>query len=219
MPQPLHHALSGQRATARKTEPFESSRDPRELLGRLLSEYATWDAKEARSIDLTEPALTRTAAALDPLPDEKVVIFLSRGTGHFSPAGENLGRIIPSSELFTAIHALQAARAEIFVVDNSGTESISVRGSMTHGSLSPDTLAVAFLQTVAGSTGGTYAQWRAKDQTLDRLLLTTRGYTLVTVDLQQLASKDRSQPLKLSLVGREGVVLTQPILVVNGKAP
>ncbi|HEY0783663.1 MAG TPA: hypothetical protein VGE98_14480 [Thermoanaerobaculia bacterium] len=168
-----------------------------------------WNAAAAQKAAHTEAALSVLAAALDPLPGEKVVLFIGHAKGHFQlplPAGKYM-----TSEFGAAVHALRLARAGVFVLD----EPWAVIG----GHPRPvESIYAALRETLAQVTGGTYLQLLPDGQAIDRMMRVTRGYHLVTLDLQQITPQIQAQPLKVSLAGRPGATLTEPIHVVRLKS-
>lgn len=159
-----------------------------------------WNEAKAKTTTRTEEALQWLAAYLDRLPGEKVVVYLAQGRAHFSiPPGKGSPRL--SAELWGAVRGLLRARAAVFVLDEPR---------------SPATPVAVYLRTLAGSTGGAYLSTApSRDEAADRLARSTRGYYLITFNMEQLKNLAMTAPLTVELAGRPGTVLVPPLQVVN----
>jgi len=170
--------------------------DPRLALAR------SWDEARAEKVSTTERALLHTAFALEPLPGEKVVIFVSRGgIGRFAvQPGKHLNPR-PSPELYGAVRAFHQARASLFVLEEPRPLA---------------TQAGASLHILADSTGGEYASiLPSREAAVDRLVRETRGYYVLTFKMDQLGAGSGVEGLRVELPGRAGTVLASPFRVVK----
>lgn len=160
-----------------------------------------FDESRARLAVSADRALEAMALALDPLPGEKVLVYLRLGQGRFENARQ--GTMAP--EMLAAVRALQAARVSVFVFDHVGWIKPS---SLEFDRTTPPML---ILQTVVGSTGGKYVEARPDPHpSARRLSETIRGYYLVTLDPNELP-KEQTQVLSVKLRKKKGEVLLTPV--------
>lgn len=160
---------------------------------------AHFDEDRARLAVGSERALVETARALEPLPGEKVLIYLRVGQGRF----EEIRGVTLGEEMVEAILALQEARTAFFAFDHYGLDE-------------PTVLAVV---KVANSTGGWYMQARSDPHpAAKRLTQTIRGYYLVTLDSAALPQEDLPRQMSVKLTGKKGEVLAAPFWTVT-KSP
>lgn len=162
-----------------------------------------------------ELALERTAKALDPLPGEKVTIylglephpFLEAESSEFPPTPMTRGLTFESAsrkrflsqtpEMIRAILALQDACASVFVLDDTSSLD-AYRGN---------------LQTLARLTGGTYARLRGKE--VESLARTLQGYYVLTLNPEQFPVLKKKERVDLHLKGRKAQVIATPLWVVT----
>lgn len=97
-----------------------------------------FDFDAARRAAKPERALELTARALEPLPGEKVVVYLGWGLGRYGSSGVTM-----PPEYGDALDALRRAHATVFVLDVTSADYHSLEVG---------------LKSVAANTGGTYAK-------------------------------------------------------------
>lgn len=167
----------------------------------VVREHSLWHGWNETAADATrysEDAVAATAAALDSLPGEKVLIYLLQGPGHFQRRRTNK----PSPQTLAAAWALREARTTLFAFD-WGRGRFSVPAPA--------------LRHMAKGTGGTYREvrqpnWKAA---VDTLVNETRGYHIISFRLERLPRRPGTLPLTVELVGREGKILAPSFEIVR----
>jgi VWFA-related protein len=145
-----------------------------------------FDAVTARAAASPERALELLARALEPLPGEKVLVYLGWGLGRYGATGVRM-----TPDFAPAVRALADARAAVFVLDVTSADEHS--------------LAVG-LETVAQATGGLYfSTFRLPAMATKILARAISGYYLLTLDGTSL--RNREGPVRVDLRGRLGTVL------------
>ncbi len=148
------------------------------------------DLEAARLAASPERALELVARALEPLPGEKVILFLGWGMGRFDASGV---RMAPAFQ--PAVRALRAAKAAVFVLDVTSADAHSLS---------------AGLEDVAEATGGLYlSTFRLPSLATRTLARSLSGYYVLTLDLATLAAT--AGPLRVDLRRDIGTVLTRPL--------
>lgn len=151
-----------------------------------------FDFAAARRAASPERALELTARALEPLPGEKMVIFLGWGLGRYGSTGV---RMTPDYK--PAVKALSAARASVFVLDVTSADYHSLEVG---------------LQGVAEDTGGVYfSTFRLPGLATKSLARTISGYYVLTLDRSSLAETEGR--VRIDLRGKSGTVLARPTAV------
>jgi VWFA-related protein len=148
------------------------------------------DAAAMRAAASPERALELVARALEPLPAETTVIFLGWGMGRFDVDGV---RMTPAYA--TAVRALRAARAAVFVLDVTSADSHSLSTG---------------LEQVASATGGAYySTFRLPRLATTSLARAISGYYVLTLD--RAAVGEAPERLRVELRRRVGTVLARPL--------
>jgi VWFA-related protein len=151
-----------------------------------------FSAAVARQVASPERALEVLGQALQPLPGEKIVLFLGWGLGRFDAAGV---RMTPAFQ--PAARALRAAHASVFVLDVTSADEHS--------------LAVG-LESIAAATGGLYfSTFRLPGLATRTLARAISGYYVLTLDRSAAAAGEGS--LRIELRTRVGTVLARPVVV------
>jgi VWFA-related protein len=151
-----------------------------------------FDADGALRAASPEQALRVTAAALEKVPGEKVMVFLGWGLGTFSSFGVQM-----TPDFAPAVRALKRAHVSVFVLDVTSADSHSLE---------------AGLQNVAEATGGTYAKTFILPGLATRALARTiSGYYLLTVNPEDLPPG--GGVLQIRLRNRRGNVVARPVTV------
>jgi VWFA-related protein len=157
-----------------------------------LSLARSFDFAEALDVASPERALEVTARALEPLPGEKVMIYLGWGIGRFSSFGVQM-----TPDYKPAVRALGAARVTVFVLDVTSADYHSLEVG---------------LQAVAEATGGTYAKTHELTGLATRALARTiSGHYVLTLDADALPA--RGGKVRVELRNRQGIVLVRPVSV------
>lgn len=160
--------------------------------GETISLAKTFDFDAAWRAASAERGLEVTAKALEPLPGEKVVVFVGWGLGTF---GSNGVKMKPA--FAPAVRALKAARATVFVLDitNAGYHSLEVG-----------------LEAIAAATGGTYAKTHLFPlHATDFLARAIAGHYLLTLDRDALP--EGGGRVKIELWRKKGTVLARPVVL------
>jgi VWFA-related protein len=160
--------------------------------GEPLSLAKTFDLDAAWKAASAERGLEVTARALEPLPGEKVVVFVGWGLGTFGSNGVTM-----KPAFAPAVRALRAARATVFVLDitNAGYHSLE-----------------AGLEAIAAATGGTYAKTHLFPlHATDFLARATAGHYLLTLDRDALP--EGGGRVAIELRGKKGTVLARPVVL------
>ena len=151
-----------------------------------------FDFAEALDVASPERALEVTARALEPLPGEKVMIYLGWGLGRFSSFGVQM-----TPDYKPAVRALGAARVTVFVLDVTSADYHSLEVG---------------LQSVAAATGGTYAKTHVLTGLATRALARTiSGHYVLTLDADALPASGGK--VRVELRNRQGIVLVRPVSV------
>jgi VWFA-related protein len=160
--------------------------------GETISLAKTFDFDAAWRAASAERGLEVTAKALEPLPGEKVVVFVGWGLGTF---GSNGVKMKPA---FTpAVRALKAARATVFVLDITNAEYHSLEVG---------------LEAIAAATGGAYSKtYLFPLHATDFLVRATAGHYLLTLDRDALP--EGGGRVEIALRGRKGMVLARPVVL------
>jgi VWFA-related protein len=149
-----------------------------------------FDRAAAREAASPERALELVARALEPLPGEKVILFLGWGMGRFDGSGVHM-----TPAYAPAVRALRAANSSVFVLDVTSADSHSLEVG---------------LQGVAEATGGAYfSTFRMPALATATLGRALSGYYVLTLDHGALG--DEEGRLRVELRRRQGTVLTRPI--------
>lgn len=157
-----------------------------------LSLAQTFDFDEALDVASPERALEVTARALEPLPGEKVMIYLGWGLGRFSSFGVQM-----TPDYKPAVQALGDARVTVFVLDVTSADYHSLEVG---------------LQAVADATGGTYARTHELTGLATRALARTiSGHYVLTLDVSALPAEGGK--VRVGLRNRPGIVLVRPVSV------
>ena len=160
--------------------------------GEPVSLEKTFDFDAAWRAASAERGLEVTAKALEPLPGEKVVVFVGWGLGTFGTGGV---RMKPA--FAPAVRALKAARATVFVLDITN----AVYHSLEEG-----------LEAIAAATGGTYSKtYLFPLHATDFLARAISGYYLLTLDRDALP--EGGGRVEIGLVGKKGIVLARPVVL------
>ena len=155
-------------------------------LARTFDFDAAWRAASA------ERGLEVTAKALEPLPGEKVVVFVGWGLGTF---GSNGVKMKPA--FAPAVRALKAAKATVFVLDITNAEYHSLEVG---------------LEAIAAATGGTYSKtYLFPLHATDFLARATSGHYLLTLDRDALP--EGGGRVEIGLRGKKGTVLARPVVL------
>jgi hypothetical protein len=177
-----------------------------EAIDRAMLYSREWDVRRSRGASLArhfdfaaakkaaspERALELTARALEPLPGEKMVIFLGWGLGRYGSTGV---RMTPDYK--PAVKALSAARASVFVLDVTSADYHSLEVG---------------LQGVAEDTGGVYfSTFRLPGLATKSLARTISGYYVLTLDRSSLDEAEGR--VRIDLRGKSGTVLARPTAV------
>ena len=145
---------------------------------------AAFDAASA------ERALEVTADALEPLPGEKVLVYLGWGLGRFSSMGVQM-----TPAFAPAVRALRRSRSTVFVLDVTSADHHSLQ---------------AGLEAVAHATGGTYAKTHVlTGLATDFLAQAISGHYVLTIDPASVPEKGGT--VTIGLRGRKGSVLHRPV--------
>lgn len=149
-----------------------------------------FDRDEARRATSPERAMEVVARALTDFPGEKTMIYLGWGWGL-----DRWGQTIPGAR--QAMDALSAARISVFVLDVTSADEHSLD---------------AGLQSVAASTGGTYARtFRLPGVATDRIAGAISGWYVLSFDSAVLEDVQLGR-VKIELRDRRrGEVLTRPV--------
>ncbi|HYG64483.1 MAG TPA: VWA domain-containing protein [Thermoanaerobaculia bacterium] len=132
-----------------------------------------------------ERALQVTAEALQPLPGEKVMIYVGWGLGRFGSDGVRM-----TPDYRPAIEALDAARVTVFVLDITDADYHSLETG---------------LQSVAYQTGGSYAKTHIFPQhATDFLAGTVSGHYVLTLD--RTALPPQGSRVRIHLRDKKGTV-------------
>jgi len=149
-----------------------------------------FDRAAARLAASPERALELVARALEPLPGEKVILYLGWGMGRFDGSGVHM-----TPAYGPAVRALHAANSSVFVLDVTSADSHSLEVG---------------LQAVAEATGGAYfSTFRMPALATATLGRALSGYYVLTLDHAALG--DDAGRLRVELRRRQGTVLTRPI--------
>lgn len=152
----------------------------------------SFDFQAAVKAASTERALEVTAQALEPLPGEKVIVFLGWGLGRFSVMGVQM-----TPAFAPAVRALRRSRSSVFVLDVTSADY----HSLSEG-----------LEAVAEQTGGTYAATNVlAGLATDFLAHAISGHYVLTLDPAEMPEEGGS--LRIELRGRKGIVLARPVLL------
>jgi hypothetical protein len=147
------------------------------------------DSAAARKAASPERALEVMARALEPLPGEKMVIYLGWGLGRFGGGGV---RMTPDYK--PAVRALGAAKASVFVLDVTSADYHSLEVG---------------LEGVAEATGGLYLKtFRLPNLATDTLARTISGYYVLTLDRSAVDAEDGQ--VRIDLREKRGTVLARP---------
>lgn len=159
-----------------------------------------FDFEAARAAASPERALELTARALEPLPGQKLLLFLGWGLGELRGwAGVRM-----THEYGPALEALRDAAVSVFVLDVTEAD----RHSLEIG-----------LQQVADDTGGLYVRaFRFPQGATERLGRSISAYYVVTLDGSALEGSAGRGPtaLEITLRDRKGTVLVRPYLLRPG---
>lgn len=148
------------------------------------------DLAAARQAASPERGLELVARALEPLPGEKMLLFLGWGMGRFSRDGVSM-----RPGFAPAVRALRDAHAAVFVLDTTSADSHSL---------------AAGLEEVAEATGGAYFSTFRLPQIATRTLARAiSGYYVLTLDYGAWGEEEGT--VKVELRGKQGTVLTRPI--------
>ncbi|HYO13663.1 MAG TPA: hypothetical protein VE685_10760 [Thermoanaerobaculia bacterium] len=160
--------------------------------GETISLARTFDFDAAWRAASAERGLEVTAKALEPLPGEKVVVFVGWGLGTF---GSNGVKMKPA--FAPAVRALKAARATVFVLDITNAEYHSLEVG---------------LEAIAAATGGTYSKtYLFPLHATDFLARATAGHYLLTLDRDALP--EGGGRVVIELRGKKGTVLARPVVL------
>lgn len=152
----------------------------------------TFDFDVALRAASAERGLEVVANALEPLPGEKVVVFVGWGLGTFGSNGVTM-----KPAFAPAVRALKAARATVFVLDITN----AVEHSLEVG-----------LEAIAAATGGTYSKtYLYPLHATDFLARAISGHYLLTLDRDALP--EGGGRVTIELRGKKGTVLARPVTV------
>ncbi|HEX9942043.1 MAG TPA: hypothetical protein VGG03_08505 [Thermoanaerobaculia bacterium] len=151
-----------------------------------------FDFAAARRAASPERALELTARAMEPLPGEKLLIFLGWGLGRYTSNG-----VYMTPDYKPAVRALGKAHASVFVLDVTSADAHSLEVG---------------LQSVADATGGMYYRtFRQPNLATETLAQTISGYYVLTLDNAALAGE--TGKVRIDLRERRGTVLARPVTV------
>ncbi|HEX6899606.1 MAG TPA: VWA domain-containing protein [Thermoanaerobaculia bacterium] len=146
-------------------------------------------AKKAAS---AERALELTARAMEPLPGEKIMIYLGWGLGRFGDGGVQM-----TPSYAPAVKALRDANASVFVLDVTSADYHSLEEG---------------LEQVAADTGGLYLKtFRLPNLATEVLSKAISGYYLLTLDRGQMPADEGV--IEVGLRQKRGTVLARPVAV------
>ncbi|HKI01319.1 MAG TPA: hypothetical protein VKK31_05020 [Thermoanaerobaculia bacterium] len=146
------------------------------------------DPQAAREAASPERALEVMARALEPLPGEKMVIYLGWGLGRFGNGGVKM-----TPDYKPAVKALGAARASVFVLDVTSADYHSLEVG---------------LEGVAEATGGLYLKtFRLPSLATDTLAQTISGYYVLSLDRASIGEEDGK--VRIDLRQKKGTVLAR----------
>jgi hypothetical protein len=152
-----------------------------------------FDVEAAKKAASPERALELLGRAMQPLPGEKIVLFLGWGLGRFGANGVTM-----TPNFAPAVGALRDARAAVFVLDVTSADAHS--------------LAVG-LEDVAFATGGQYfSTFRLPGLATRILTRSIAGYYVVTLDGAALAGRRGTVDIGLRR-RRLGTVLGRPLVI------
>lgn len=147
------------------------------------------DPEAARKAASPERALEVMARALEPLPGEKMVIYLGWGLGRFGQWGVQM-----TPDFGPAVKALRDAKAAVFVLDVTSADYHSLEVG---------------LEGVAAATGGLYLKtFRLPGLATKTLAETISGYYVLTLDRSSAGEEDGN--VRIDLRRKKGLVLARP---------
>lgn len=154
----------------------------------------------ARRAATPEQALARTAHALEPLPGEKVIVWVGWGLGNLTPLGVRM-----PAEYGEALAALTRAKASVFVLDVTSADYHTLEEG---------------LKQVVADTGGTYAKtYHFPAGATARLARAVSGHYLLYVRLTATPPGGRPHELRLELrpdhPQRRAARILTPRLITN----
>jgi hypothetical protein len=145
-----------------------------------------FDFRAARDAATPEQALAVVGRALEPIPGEKVMVYLGWGMGRYGAGGVRM-----TGDYAPAVSALLRARTSVFVLDVTDAAYHSLELG---------------LRNVAAQTGGTYAKTSLfPSQATGRLARTLTGHYVLTFATESLAQ--RKGILRIALREKKGRVV------------
>lgn len=151
-----------------------------------------FDFAAAKKAASAERALELTARAMEPLPGEKIMIYLGWGLGRFGDGGVQM-----TPSYGPAVKALRDARASVFVLDVTSADYHSLEVG---------------LEQVAADTGGMYLKtFRLPNLATEVLSKAISGYYVLTLDRDQMPADEGR--IQVELRQKRGTVLARPVAV------